>query len=473
MAEDGSVEEPEWMGLAWKLTAEIRQRRHAAGLSQPRLAARIGYTKQYVSLAERPQRGLPAASLVQAIDDALNAGGALVALHEQADDARKACRPGTPARTMAADATTGQEPETSSAHPDPGEVENAKRRELITTAAAITFGGNLDEPVAQILAAADQPQVPTRVRAGDVAYLRDAVETLKTLDNRLGGGPVRHQALAALRWATALLDSSCTPEIRSELATTTVDLADRASWATFDTGHHEPAQQVSLLGLRAAHQSGDLGVRAWVASGLACREIHVGHWARGLEFTQLALTAGDALTPNGLAYLHAVKALAYARKHDTATCLRYIGTATDPYQPDSVSTGPAWLGFLTPARFQGLLTKAKYDLLLGGADVGDHTAHRLDLIDHLSTAFHQYPAGRVHPKALTATRLATLLYLDGEQRGGHQMVEETITLAGRVRSARLADELRVLLKAMPTGEKTDDYTRDLRQRLALVLTEMS
>lgn len=76
-----------WLLLAHQLAAEIRNRRKAAGSSQPQLAALIGYTRQYVSLAERPKRGLPSAELVRAIDDALGAGGALVTLRQKAHTA--------------------------------------------------------------------------------------------------------------------------------------------------------------------------------------------------------------------------------------------------------------------------------------------------------------------------------------------------------------------------------------------------
>ncbi|HEU0127008.1 MAG TPA: helix-turn-helix transcriptional regulator, partial [Pseudonocardiaceae bacterium] len=132
--ERSSDDEPEWMCLARQLAEEIRTRRQTAGLSQPRLAARVGYTKQYVSLAERPGRGLPSASLVQALDDALDAGGALVMLQEQAEDARKACRPAAAVRTMAQDAhPAGSESEPLSAPSE--EVTAAKRRELMATAA--------------------------------------------------------------------------------------------------------------------------------------------------------------------------------------------------------------------------------------------------------------------------------------------------------------------------------------------------
>ena len=112
------------------------------GRSQPRLAGRIGYTKQYVSLAERPQRGLPSAALVQAIDDALGAGGVLVALHEQAEAARQACRSGTRPSTMAEDATTTDVPAPDAPTgrgpgqaPDCAEMSNAERRNLVATVA--------------------------------------------------------------------------------------------------------------------------------------------------------------------------------------------------------------------------------------------------------------------------------------------------------------------------------------------------
>lgn len=406
--------------LVQQLATEIRNRRKTAGLSQPQLAALIGYTRQYVSLAERPKRGLPSAELVKAIDDALGAEGALVDLRQQAHTAQKACRAGT-SRSKVVDGadTTGPEPDKPA---DSAEVRNAKRRELVTLAAAITFGASLDEPVERILAAVDERQVPTRVRPGDVAHLR---------------------------WATAMRKSSCTPAVRAELAATTADLADIAAWFTFDAGQHEPARGLSLLGLQAARESGDLGMRANVASGLARQEIRQGNWAAGLELTQLALIAGDALTPNAIADLHIVNAFAYARKRDTVQCRRCMGAATDIYRPDSISSDPPWLRSFTPALVERELTYVMCDLVLGGADVGDGTAHRLALIERFSTAFHQCPPDRTLSKASIAARLATLLYLEGEQHTAHQKANEAVSLAEQVRSARLTDDLRVLLRALP------------------------
>jgi hypothetical protein len=53
------------------------------------------------------------------------------------------------------------------------------------------------------------------------------------------------------------------------------------------------------------------------------------------------------------------------------------------------------------------------------------------------------------------------------------MAETTITLAAQVRSARLADDLRVLLRMPPTGDSADEYARALRQRLSTELAEMT
>ncbi|MGQ0779400.1 MAG: helix-turn-helix domain-containing protein [Pseudonocardiales bacterium] len=432
---------------------ELRRLREERGLSLKKFGQLVHYDPGYLSKVENGLKP-PTGTLATACDEALDAGGELALLAAGYAENRER-------RLDSGELST------------PVEVEKAKRRELVALAAAITFGSRLDEPVKRILNAADEPQVPTRVRVGDVAHLRTAVETLRTQDRRAGGGAVRHQAVAALRWASALLDSSCTPEVRQELAATTADLANCAAWANFDAGRHEPARKLSLLGLWAARESGNLGIRANVASSLARQEIYIGNWAGGLELTQLAFTAHNALTPNEIADLHTVNALAYARKRDIANCLQYTGNALDTYRPDSISNDPPWLDYFTPAQLERDLAFARYDLLLGGADVGDRAAHRLALIECFSTAFRQYPVDRVRSKAIIAAKLATLLYREGEQRLAHQMSENAITLAGEVRSTRLANDLRVLLRALPPADHSNEYNRDLRQRLSVVLIDMT
>ncbi|MEU5696726.1 helix-turn-helix transcriptional regulator [Actinosynnema sp. NPDC020468] len=66
------------------LASEVRRLRVERGLSQRELAARIGYTRQYVSVMERKGANLPSKDLVKAADHALGAEGYLVGLRERA-----------------------------------------------------------------------------------------------------------------------------------------------------------------------------------------------------------------------------------------------------------------------------------------------------------------------------------------------------------------------------------------------------
>lgn len=84
MTEDHTADAGTEGGAAARLAAEIRRLRRAASLSQQQLSAQVGYTRQYVSLAERVGRNLPSLELVRALDIRLNAGGHLLALREQA-----------------------------------------------------------------------------------------------------------------------------------------------------------------------------------------------------------------------------------------------------------------------------------------------------------------------------------------------------------------------------------------------------
>ncbi|MGH3613079.1 MAG: helix-turn-helix domain-containing protein [Pseudonocardia sp.] len=73
-----------------ELSQEIRRRRHEAGLSHGQLAARTGYTRQYVAMAERVKKsGVPSHHLIVAIDRALGAGGELIHIRSRAEEAKK------------------------------------------------------------------------------------------------------------------------------------------------------------------------------------------------------------------------------------------------------------------------------------------------------------------------------------------------------------------------------------------------
>lgn len=338
------------------------------------------------------------------------------------------------------------------------EVETSKRRQVITMAAAVAFGAALDQPAVQIIAEADERQIPTTVRAGDVRDLASTVDVLEALDHRAGGSAVRHQVLGALRWGVGLLEGSCTPAVRTDLAVTVARLADLAGWATFDAGLHAQARKLFLLGLRAAHESGDPGIRAHVATGLARQEISAGNPDTGLELVQLAQSARDALSPNAVSMLHTVQALAYARVPDSDRCWQAVHAATDTYRSELIDRDPPWIRYFSPAKLQGDTANALFDLLVAiapylGASQATKKAGRADLVARLTTAASRYPDSRARSKAIATTRLATLLYLEGDVEAASNAARSAIEVAGAVRSVRLGSDLRVMAQATGAAGK--------------------
>lgn len=75
-----------------RLADEVRRLRMTAGLSQPELAQRIGYTRQYVAFAEQQRGNLPSTKLVAALEAAFETRGALLELRRQAKAEQNARR---------------------------------------------------------------------------------------------------------------------------------------------------------------------------------------------------------------------------------------------------------------------------------------------------------------------------------------------------------------------------------------------
>jgi len=86
-----TTDEPTRSPALQRLAEDIKRLRLAEGLSQPQLGIKVGFTKQYISLAERGTT-VPSEDLVQAIDKALGADGELVEARARAVVERKSLR---------------------------------------------------------------------------------------------------------------------------------------------------------------------------------------------------------------------------------------------------------------------------------------------------------------------------------------------------------------------------------------------
>ncbi|WP_373291340.1 helix-turn-helix domain-containing protein [Pilimelia anulata] len=280
----------------------LRQRRKAAHLSQPDLAAKVRWSQSRISRAESGE-ALPTEDIAARLDDVLAAGGELRALWEREAaerDARKSAR-----RDIGVNERS---------------VGESDRRQLLAVAGAITFGAPLPEPAREIIREAFVRDEPTRVGHADVARVEAATRDLEQQDHSAGGAAVRHRVLGELQWAMTLLGGSCLPGVRQRLQVAIAYLADLAAWSTADAGHIDPARKLFLLGLRAARESGDPGILMHVATGYARVEIQSKDPKAALDLSRLA-RAGDGNVPgSAVSMLHTVQGLALAWLPDGQSC---------------------------------------------------------------------------------------------------------------------------------------------------------
>lgn len=268
MAGNAATGDVEWMRLGRRLAEDIRKRRKAAGLSQPRLAERIGYTPQYVSLAERPNRGLPSDALVQALDHALGADGALVALRDQAGAARKACRPGSSSSTMTKDANpTGPGP---GQPPAPlGEVKNSKRRELIT--AAVVAPDLLNRVLAEAAAEAMEFTRLTGVSSVGSGTLEHLELVITDLNRGYSHEPPAELFAVALAYRSRVDDLIQGRHTLKELQDLYVNagcLSELLAWLAHDLGNPRAARAYAVDSYAHAEQAGHGELCGWAADAM-------------------------------------------------------------------------------------------------------------------------------------------------------------------------------------------------------------
>ncbi|MGH8929710.1 MAG: hypothetical protein ACRDZO_03490 [Egibacteraceae bacterium] len=309
-------------------------------------------------------------------------------------------------------------------------------------------------------------EVPAHVGKADVARIRDAVRDLEKLDQKVGGGPTRYLVLGELRRAVRLRSSSMTPEVRQEWTAAVAYLADLTAWATFDSGLHEPARELFVLGLGAARESGDRSLLAHVADGFTRLELYVGDTASAFDLVCLGQSAASTLPASARARLEILAGQTYAQVPDLQACRDHIHRGEDHYARVDLASEPEWMQYFTPAKVEGDIATALYTLTLQAGERDEAVFARL------WTAADRYPASRARSKAINAARLAHLLYREGQVTDAASVAAQALDLASSVRSARLADDLRVMAtSAHPYVQ--DDATATVYRRANRLLRTMS
>ncbi|MGH8965472.1 MAG: helix-turn-helix transcriptional regulator, partial [Actinomycetes bacterium] len=254
-----------------ELTEALKAHRKAAGLTQIELAAKIGYTRQHVSGAERAYSGLPSADLVAAIDNAVSADGALIDAHARARVAQRQARhvPGSQRPQLHAGVGYDAEFPQDAAHLLSWDSISDREREALLARVGIFAG-----PSAMSRAEPVGAPLWSRVQVA----LDQAEDGLVKIVERLQTGVSGHwklyesspshrligDVLGQLETATAFLARPHTPDVLHRLRTVVGEIACQAAWLCFDLGATSASRQYYAVATRAAQDADNPELQAQI-----------------------------------------------------------------------------------------------------------------------------------------------------------------------------------------------------------------
>ncbi|MEU7902186.1 helix-turn-helix transcriptional regulator [Actinoplanes sp. NPDC049118] len=373
----------------------------------------------HLSRIERSVRGgqLPSPEIVDALDRALGAEGALVAFREQG------------ARLWRLDAGLWRPA-------DSERLAEALVAEKPTAENAVTL--------AHQWLIAEPPQVyqmraGRRVGRGTVATVEQRVQQLRLLDDHVGGTDT-HALVTAERDATAdlLKAGSYTEAVGRRLLVAIGELCQLAGWTLSDAGQHKRAEQVYLLGVRAAHAGGDVAGAANNLSSLAYQVANVGDRREAETLARSAYAgAKDAATATTRALLAERVAWAAARRGDASAAERALGTVETAFADRKPDDDPIWTYWLNDDEIQVMAGRVWTQLR--------RPLRAVPILEH-ATAGYGEDTGR--ETALYLTWLAESLLQANEVERAAGAAARALQLSRAAGSARAEDrvtELRRLL----------------------------
>jgi transcriptional regulator with XRE-family HTH domain len=384
-----SIEDSETFGTA------VRRLRNAQGLSLRQLNAVSRVDFGHLSKIENGLR--PSTEVIAlAIDNALHAGGELIAIGERERSSRGR-------RDVASD--------------------DMLRRTLMTAAMATAVAG---------LRGIDHRGV--RVGAADVERLQSDVERLYSLDYQHGGESIWQAALTLAADATRMLEhGTFGPATEHALMQVTGRLQMCAGWLAFDAGRHDIARTCYTEALTFATQAGDTEVATHALANLAFAANLTGSPRDGRRLGEAAATI--AATGSAVARLSIIPQLRLAMAHaiggDAAASRAAIGLARTRFDRDADKPTVGWCSFISPAELDGIDGTCAVNL-------GDY--HRAT--DLLEQSVAGYSDRYARNRALYRVRLAQARVGAGEIEGAAEAASSALDdLAGSLVSWRVSHEL--------------------------------
>ncbi len=430
---------------------ELRNWRQVRGLSTRLLGDKVHVSGTTIERIEKNERPCDTA-LATRLDEALQAGGALVRLWRLVEaDADK--RPPTPDTAPPA-----------SRHADDARPE---RNDLpVDRRALLAAGGVAALRPTSLLDLLPQPNhapAPAQVRPEDIEQVLTAATTLSGWDHAYGGGGlVRSSLLGQLTWARGLLQADCPSALEHNLFTAVGRLAVVMGASAFDAYEHQDAARLLHFGQQCAEHAGNWHLRATALNWLARQAIWCGRPDDGLTHAENGLVRADRLTHREQAMLHNARARALAKMGNAKETLRAIGQSDAIFSHARPGEDVPWMAYYDNAQHHGDTGHAAFDIALLPGQSSTLARQRLQ------TAVDQHTDAYRRSRAISSTKLATLIMATGDPAHAVDMAHRALDGVGRLRSRRAIDDLKALSRAARPYSRDSDVAA-LQERIALVV----
>ncbi|WP_053719448.1 helix-turn-helix transcriptional regulator [Saccharothrix sp. NRRL B-16348] len=447
----------------------LQQRRLTCGLTQERLAEKVGVNARTVrtweagtSTPSPEQRPPLAQALAIGIDDL----DRLLTGLPIRDHLPTTSGPHQPDAT---DATM------SSARHSPPDIDlefhkeatwmALNRRGFLESITAITLGMEIVpelERLEYLLPTNANPALTRRLGAADVEEIENLTKGFRDHDYRYGGGLVRAAAVTQLEHVLKLHDLECSGPVRTSLRLATADLAQTAGWMAYDVELHDDALRLWTIALKLAKEadaprSADLTVHLHL--DMAHQALHLNRPQAALRLVRLAnaTAAGHdhRVSRSTDGYIASNLAWCQATLGNVDACHRALDVAQQTYLDMDATPVPS---HVVPAELDAQRGHALY--LLAATD----TRFAGEAVERLSAAVDNYGPDYARSAAVNLPGLAASQFrvgdIDAAVATGHRAVTEISALSSTRAHVRLHTMATV---AAPHTHRPD--VADLRRRV--------
>jgi transcriptional regulator with XRE-family HTH domain len=343
----------------------------------------------------------------------------------------------------------------------PARMPDLDRKDFLR--AALGVGAALgSRRLAELITPAESTPIPSVVGQTEVDQVRTAARMFGTWDHTYGGGLVREAVAAQLRYSTELLNARCPERLRGELYSAVGFLSHTSGFMAFDAYAHNDARRMFRVALACAEECEDCHLRAKVLSSVARQAIWCGDPDSGLTLVELALVRADRLTPTERAMLLSARARALAKLGLTQPTATTVGMADEEFSNSHPADDPVWMRYYDQAQHAGDTGHALFDLAMNRKFVSEATSR-------LATAVASHTDVYARSRAISATKLASLIMVTGDPVEAVAVGTRAIADAGTVRSRRAADDLREL-RRLATRHQPLAEVAELQQRINRMLS---